>query len=273
MNVVDMISILEVEKCGNISKAADLLGLSQPALSKTIRKVESNLDTKLFMRLPKGVLPTKEGLLHLNSFKEVLKTMNNARHQVSILRSDLTEKISVSIHPLLGKFIIPKVERELQLFPEIEINYSFQNSRDGIQDVLSGNIDMAIVADAGEYPDLIKKTLWREFVGLYSVDGKQKDTILYHSKMITAKKALKSLKFKKAKEIDDYPTIYSILKDSNFMALLPNPIVETSDKIKLIKVFKPSISVSLVYRSDMSKSKGFSKVVSLFKDKSKELLT
>ena len=51
----------EVARCGNISRAAKELYISQPAISKAISKLEENLNTKLFIRNSRGVQLTKEG--------------------------------------------------------------------------------------------------------------------------------------------------------------------------------------------------------------------
>ena len=50
-----------VANTGNISKAADMLFISQPAISKAISKLEDGLHVKLFLRSSKGVTLTDEG--------------------------------------------------------------------------------------------------------------------------------------------------------------------------------------------------------------------
>jgi DNA-binding Lrp family transcriptional regulator len=263
LNDINLITVLEQNK--SISKAADYLGISQPALSKLLKKLEAELGTKLFMRLPRGIKITREGEIYLHSFKKMVQNLKFAESQIAALNSEFSEKIDVSVHPILGKYIIPKIEAELSLFPEIDVNYIFQNSRDGIEQVLAGEMDLAIVADANDYPDLVKRTLWKEYIGLYSKDGQVKDTVLYNSKMIFANKHLRSIEFSRARAIDDYSIIYSILKRSDYMVLLPNPIVKEIDRVKLITKFKPTMNISMVYRSDKIKTKGFMKLVSTLK--------
>lgn len=261
--------LLTVERVGKISQAADILGLSQPALSKAIKQIEKKLDARLFMRLPRGVKPTKYGEVYLKSYKKILTIMENTEKKVSALKSDYSQSIKISIHPILGDNLIPKIEKELILYPEIRLKYIFMESREGIQDVLNGNVDCAIVADPYDYPDLVKKTLWKEYVALYSKDAKIKETVLYNSKMISANKLLKIINFERSRAIDNYWIIHSLLKNNDFMALLPNSMVKDDDPIERIKKFSPLIEVSLVYRSDQNKTKSFSKVISTISDCSK----
>lgn len=54
---------------GNISKAADFLYISQPAISKSIKKLEQELDITLFYRTPKGVTLTENGKIFFEFIK------------------------------------------------------------------------------------------------------------------------------------------------------------------------------------------------------------
>jgi DNA-binding transcriptional LysR family regulator len=52
-----------VVRCGSFSKAADILNISQPAISKGVRDFELQVGCRLLNRSPKGVVPTPEGLV------------------------------------------------------------------------------------------------------------------------------------------------------------------------------------------------------------------
>lgn len=266
-----MKAIITTEKLGSISKAADFLGLSQPALSKAIKNIEQKLGVSLFTRLPRGIKISKEGEIYLRCFEENIQNLENAKKEVLKLKTDYTESVSISIHPILGQYIIPKIENELFDFSEIKRTYKFQSSRDGTQDVLKGEIDLAIVADPQDFPDLIIKTLWREYIALYSGDGEMKSTLLYHSQMISANKYLKQIQCQDIRAIDDYSIIYSVLKGSNFMALVPNSIVKEEDKVQEIDRYGSDIDVCLLYRVDKIKTKGFIKLLSVLSSHSSQI--
>ena len=63
-----------VANAGNISKAAKELYISQPAISKSIQKLEENLGCKLFSRSSRGVVLTDEGQLLYGHVKEKHRT-------------------------------------------------------------------------------------------------------------------------------------------------------------------------------------------------------
>ena len=266
MHFSEIKALLTTEEKGNISKAADYLGISQPALSKTIKNLEDRLNIKVFTRLSRGVKPTIEGQVYLKCFKKIINDLNKAQKEVAELHSDFSERLRVSTHTIIGSQIIPKVEKDLSEFKEINVDYIFQNSRRGVEQVIHGDVDLAIVADAQDYPDLVKIRLWKEYIGLYSHNGEEKDTIIYNSNMIAAQKLLRKIRPIHQRVINDYSVIQSIIKkNSHFMALLPNKMIQDENNIALINRFNSDIDISLVYRADKIKTKGFLKAVSSFK--------
>ena len=86
--------------------------------------------------------------------------------------------------------------------------------------------------------------------------------------MIFANKTLNKFSYKNKKKVDDYNIIYSILKHSNQMGLLPNPIAQSENKLKLVKRFKPSVDICLIY--NVNKNKTLSKIINTIQDYSKE---
>ena len=68
----------EVAKQGNISKAAESLYISQPAISKTIVRLEDNLNVKLFKRNSRGVSLTEEGEVLFRHVEEAIHHIEEA---------------------------------------------------------------------------------------------------------------------------------------------------------------------------------------------------
>ena len=66
---------------GNISKAADELFISQPAISQSIKKLEQSLDTPLFIRNSRGVQLTEEGELLFAHVKSAFQALDAGERQ------------------------------------------------------------------------------------------------------------------------------------------------------------------------------------------------
>ncbi|MBR3116254.1 MAG: LysR family transcriptional regulator [Bacilli bacterium] len=69
----------EVVKEKNITKAAEKLFITQPAMTRAIKDLESQLNTKLLDRTQKGVIPTNEGLILFEHIENILKEVNITR--------------------------------------------------------------------------------------------------------------------------------------------------------------------------------------------------
>lgn len=73
MRIEQLKQIIEVEKHGSVSKAAEALFVAQPALSRSINALEDELHTEIFSRTSKGVVPTVSGKYILSQAKVILK--------------------------------------------------------------------------------------------------------------------------------------------------------------------------------------------------------
>lgn len=81
MDILDNLAkykiFLSVAECKSISKAATQLYISQPAVSITIKKLEENLNTTLFIRKPKGVTLTENGKTLYDSVKQAFNLLSD----------------------------------------------------------------------------------------------------------------------------------------------------------------------------------------------------
>ncbi len=73
----------EVAKAGNISRAAKELYISQPAISKSISKLEDSLEVPLFTRNSRGVQLTEEGKLLYNHTKAAFEELNRGELELA----------------------------------------------------------------------------------------------------------------------------------------------------------------------------------------------
>ena len=75
----------EVVNVGNITKASYNLLVSQPAITKAIKELENELNTKLLERSKKGVIPTEDGIILYNHTKKLFQDFNST---LSILENN-----------------------------------------------------------------------------------------------------------------------------------------------------------------------------------------
>ena len=77
LSTVNFINVVEVAKCGSISRAAQNLYISQSNLSTSIKTLETELGYAIFLRSNQGVSLTPEGKLFIKSAKIIISEMEN----------------------------------------------------------------------------------------------------------------------------------------------------------------------------------------------------
>lgn len=135
-------------KCGNISSAAKELFISQPAISKAISKLESNLSTTLFTRNSRGVKLTLEG--------EVLyKQLDMAFHAIKQGEETLKRnselgvgELSIGVSTTLCKYVLmPYLQKFIHDNPYVKISISCQSTNDTIAALESGKLDIGLIGE------------------------------------------------------------------------------------------------------------------------------
>ncbi len=104
MNTLHLKYVLEVERTGSITQAADNLFMAQPNLSKAIKELEDTVGVTIFRRSPKGVLPTKEGTEFLFHARKILRQVEYME-QIGKRASSAVPPVSVAI-PMDSEYLI-----------------------------------------------------------------------------------------------------------------------------------------------------------------------
>lgn len=128
---------------GSFSKAAQRVGISQPALSYHIAKLEEQLSAKLFERSSSGVILTPEGRTALVLAREVLDALASLESLSSRAASGMLDEIRLGASPTLGPYILPKVLQKLhELFPSLRVNLQDAAPSILLEGLLNGRHDI-----------------------------------------------------------------------------------------------------------------------------------
>lgn len=135
-----------VAKHKSITKAAEELHITQPAISKSIKNLENSLNGELFKRTRKGVLLTEEGKEFYNYIKLAIEYINNAEHKFTELINLEIGTIKIGINTTLTKlFLLPHLEKFHKLYPKIKIELTPGLTSDLISKLKNGLLDMVII--------------------------------------------------------------------------------------------------------------------------------
>ncbi len=130
-----------VYKTKSLSKASDLLAVSQPTVSQQISTLEAHLGQKLFTRKSKGVVETDEGKLLNTMVAGSLEVLEGVENDISNKSSKLNNILTIGISPHLYKTTL--CNKVLELGPYVHIKFAEKEVL--IRDVQDGVINYAII--------------------------------------------------------------------------------------------------------------------------------
>ncbi|MEP1778932.1 MAG: LysR family transcriptional regulator [Reichenbachiella sp.] len=130
-----------VYKTKSLSKAAEMLMVSQPTVSQQISALESRMGKKLFERKSKGVIETDVGRMLNTMVSGSIEMLEDVEHKIIKTDSDLKNILTIGVSPHMYKTsLCPRV---LDLGEYVHIK--FEKKQDLIRDVEEGNLLYALI--------------------------------------------------------------------------------------------------------------------------------
>lgn len=133
-------------KYENISKAAQVLHVSQSAVSKSIRELEKEFEVNLFNRYNNSLVLTSDGKNFLNQAEKIL----NEVQQLYISTRDLNHKnkiIRFGVSPIVGSCLLPPFYQELQEFDNsLILDLAELHTNAILQEIENENLDLGLIA-------------------------------------------------------------------------------------------------------------------------------
>ena len=135
-----------VAKRGSITLAANELNISQPAISKSIKNLEHQLNGELFKRTRKGVTLTEEGKEFYKYISKAMEYINNAEAKFTELINLETGTIRIGVNATLTKmFLLPYLKEFHKKYPKIKIETTPGLSSDILSKLRIGLLDIVIL--------------------------------------------------------------------------------------------------------------------------------
>lgn len=142
----------------NFTKAAKLLYLSQPALSKQIRRLEENLDMILINRENNKISLTENGQVFLQYAERILALCEESCRALIDLKNGERGNLIVGASQTIGTYLLPRVLALFaQRYPQINLKVQVNSTRLIAKHIVNREIDIAIVG--GDIPQELNKNL------------------------------------------------------------------------------------------------------------------
>lgn len=147
---------------GTVTRAAEAMSLTQPAISKLIASLEGETRLRLFERVRKRLVPTPEGELLYAEAEKMVLGLNSLQRMADGLRTTRTGRLHLVAMPALGDRHLPHlIARFLCQHPEAEIALHTYGSQVTNQWVVGQQVDLGLSLLNIEHPSVIKRTLCR----------------------------------------------------------------------------------------------------------------
>ncbi|SFG26028.1 DNA-binding transcriptional regulator, LysR family [Lachnospiraceae bacterium C7] len=135
-----------VANAGNISKAAKQLYISQPAISKSIQKLEDNLGCRLFSRSSRGVTLTEEGSILYGHVKEAFDTLTIGEEKLRRSMALGVGHLKIGVSSTLCKhMLLPYLKAFIKKYPHISISISCQSTNETLALIDENKVDIGLV--------------------------------------------------------------------------------------------------------------------------------
>ena len=198
-----------VANAGNISKAAKELYISQPAISKSIQKLEESLNCKLFSRSSRGDVLTTEGNLLYGHVKEAFETLCAGEDKLKRSIELGVGHLHIGVSSTLCKYMLmPYLKEFIKRNPHISISISCQSTNETLRLLDDNKIDIGLIGKPGNlknikfyYLDNIEDVFVanKEYIRNLSARGIKKNEILENSTLMLLDKNNMTRQY-----IDDY---------------------------------------------------------------------
>ena len=137
MDIHQLKVFTSVFKNKSFSKASEELHLTQPTISNHIKALEDEFNSKLFDRLGRTIIPTKEAEVLYRHSMEIIEKADTLKEAIGEFKKDLTGKLIIGTSTIPGVYLIPRMMTAFQKkYPTISFQILISDSR-GIIDSIS----------------------------------------------------------------------------------------------------------------------------------------
>lgn len=162
MDFGQMRALVEVARLRSFSRAAETLGLTQPAISAQVRTIEEETGFRLFDRLGRSVHLTQPGALLLEYAQRMLDLRRQAVQAVADLRGPST-RLTIGATESICLYVLPPVLKEFQArYPAVAISIFRHNTDRIVRKLVEGVLDIGFISLPTEHPDLRISPIMRD---------------------------------------------------------------------------------------------------------------
>ncbi|MCO4786777.1 MAG: LysR family transcriptional regulator [Marinomonas atlantica] len=156
MDIQELLTFIKVAETHSFSDAADALFITQPAVSKRIAALESNLNVKLFDRIGRQIHLTEAGTRLLPKAKRLANDLNDIKRSMTLQMDDVSGELNIATSHHIGLHRLPKTLKRFQLeYPQAEIKIEFTQSEDAHRQIIKGEAEIGIITLSSQSENML----------------------------------------------------------------------------------------------------------------------
>lgn len=248
-----------VAKAQHITRAAEQLSISQPALSRSIAKLEDELGVQLFDRKGRNIYLNRYGKIFLNHVEQAIQQIEIGKQEIWDEIHPDNGTVSLSFLPSLGMSVIPKILSHYQIeHPNVKFQLNQASNRQIVEQLKSRKVDLALITLFHDDKEVIcEPLLTEELFLIVSIDhplavNNEIDLNIIKDQPFISFKDVNELQTiinqlcqkagfspKVVFEGEDIGTVSGLVGAKLGVSLVPDTQVLDRSKIKLIRVKNP----------------------------------
>lgn len=278
MDINNLKAFIEVADKKSFSRSAESLKLTQPAVSKRIAALESELSAKLFDRVGRSVHLTEAGRVLLPSARQISSELSRIEDVICNLGNEISGTLCVGTTEHIGTYHLPAILKSFRSsYPDVEISLHFANSENTLKALTNGLLEIALCSTPGGqriHSKLTHNEAWKEKLVIavskthplasestINLESLSKCPAILPPVSTFTRKAIDdamnnaNLQTMVSIEASDFETIRSMTSIGLGWACIPDFQVDESLAVLDVEQFELSYSVSLVRHQDRTLSR------------------
>lgn len=167
LRIRQLFVLVELYRSAHMSHTAARLGMTQPALSKWLAELESDLGVPLFERQPKGLVPTAFCEALVVHARTILAEIDRTQLTIELMSQGASGDLAIGATPAVAAIVVPATVAALrQQYPKVFITLTegvlqdlVSQLREGRLDYVVGRMDARVSCDSLRYEELFEETL------------------------------------------------------------------------------------------------------------------
>lgn len=270
-NLTDLKYFLEVAKTGNITRASERLGVTQPSITLALKRLEDKTGIILLERSRKGTTLTRQGEGLFKIGERMLQEWERDTRMIAQGQKEPMGRYSIGVHSSVAQYTLSQfLPQLLEKYPELEFDFIHDLSRKITEQVISRECDLGLVINSIPHPDLVIQKLLTDEVTLFKHPAYKGDMLILDPSLKQSQTLLKNIRkvfsYNRVIHSSSLEVIRNLCEHKAGVAILPNRVASLSKEIRSLPgapTFKDELS--LIYRVERKSDLSFKALVSTIK--------